>query len=342
MAIADLSDLPDDDAYRTLHPEDRALIEDFLTAELSHNTKGSTQNKRIHLRQFAAWMDRKGIDRLADVDPRTFNRYIADVIADAGSSTIIHHRYNATKTLYDWLENRGVDGIPDEFDIAKRITKNQRKAMRGNSRKAESVPFDFYLDSEQVGQLVEHVPAPKLRNQLIIRLMFGCGLRRGEVATIRRDRIDHDERKVMVDNLKAGTEQPPHRPVWYRREVETLLRAWIDGGDRAAVYNASESPYLFPTRTREHIRGQTINSVVKQAAENAGLQSTMYEDAAGNPRSKITAHTLRHSYAVHCVKEGIDILNLRDLMGHANISMTQQYLRFREEDRKQAAIRFGP
>jgi integrase/recombinase XerD len=82
--------------------------------------------------------------------------------------------------------------------------------------------------------------------------------------------------------------------------------------------------------------------VVTTAAENADMQEIKFVDAAGMERQKITSHDLRHSFAVHFVRNGGDIRTLRDLLGHASISTTEKYLRFKSETKRDKLHRFGP
>lgn len=332
----------DPDALRDsgvqLSRSDRTLVCDFLSEELNHNKEGTVRKKLSDIRLFSAWI---GDMALTDVSPRDFKRFITESLNEDLAPATVYSRYNSVKSLYAWLAN---EGEPVPSTIAKRITKNQHKAMRDRGRKETEAPFDFYLDpegTESVETLVEHVPAPKVRNQLIIRLMFACGFRRGEIATLTLDRLGLEERSATVDNLKAGDNQPLYRTNWFRRDVEVLARAWLRSG-RPAVYNSGESPYVFPTVHSDHITANQIGEIVKQAAENAGIQSVLYTDSGGSNRYKITAHTLRHSYAVYCIKEGMDVKTLKDLMGHASLDVTMQYLRFREEDHRTAARRYGP
>ena len=81
---------------------------------------------------------------------------------------------------------------------------------------------------------------------------------------------------------------------------------------------------------------------MKEAAEGAGLQSNVHTDAAGNVRGKVTAHVLRHSFAVQSIKNGMDTRRLQKLMGHSKIETTERYLQFANNDLREAARRYGP
>lgn len=80
---------------------------------------------------------------------------------------------------------------------------------------------------------------------------------------------------------------------------------------------------------------------MKQAAEDAGLQAHVHTDAAGNDRGKVTAHVLRHSYAVQCIKNGMDTRRLQKLLGHSKIETTERYLQFANDDLRDAARKYG-
>jgi len=330
----------------TLTTADKQLADDFLAEQLNYNTKKTVDGKRGHIRAFGAWLRSRdtgdGRTNLTDVTPRVFKNFIRDAINDGYSSTAVHHRYYSLKTFYDWMKNEGIEGVDQDGAITDRVTRGQREYLRGNSEKQKSAPFGFYLESDEVESMLENSPHPRVRNQLIMKLMYHCGLRRGEVARIKLEYVDFSESSITVENLKAGTNQEPYRKVWFKREVGSLLRAWIHGGGRDSAYRADTSPYLFATNQADHISETTINDNVKLAADRAGIQETIYVDKQDYERKKITAHTLRHSYAVHCVKNGMDIKTLSDLMGHSDISITQKYLRFKDEARKKKALNFGP
>lgn len=81
---------------------------------------------------------------------------------------------------------------------------------------------------------------------------------------------------------------------------------------------------------------------MKLAAKEAGIQDVQYVDQRGNKQRRVTTHTLRHGFAVNALKCGIDIRRLQKLLGHADISTTQKYLRVIDEDVKEAYHKFNP
>jgi integrase/recombinase XerD len=126
---------------------------------------------------------------------------------------------------------------------------------------------------------------------------------------------------------------------------------WIEG-DRGAVFHAEDSDYLFPTRRQERMDEQTVTDVVTTAAENAGLQETVYETKRPSNAEeghktpevrRVGSHTLRKSFGVHFINDGGDISFLADILGHDEIETTKEnYLKYSTKDIQNSVRRHGP
>nr|WP_255473258.1 tyrosine-type recombinase/integrase [Formosa sp. L2A11] len=84
--------------------------------------------------------------------------------------------------------------------------------------------------------------------------------------------------------------------------------------------------------TTENPQGHLFNSQVSKSGESLGLTTNGIRWIIKENRSKIgsskqiTAHTLRHTFATHLLEYGVDIVSLKELLGHAHIEMTLTYL----------------
>lgn len=76
------------------------------------------------------------------------------------------------------------------------------------------------------------------------------------------------------------------------------------------------------TKNGDHINPQYVNRVVTQAADNAGIQRTYATTANGDDRAEVTSHVLRHTFAMHAVKNGLDTRWVKEQLGHDDISTT--------------------
>ncbi|MFC6757409.1 MULTISPECIES: tyrosine-type recombinase/integrase [Haloarcula] len=225
---------------------------------------------------------------------------------------------------------------------------DRKRFLKDGSSDEESLSEEkvHYLTPTEIEELVEHAPAPKLRNQLLLRLLFDTGCRRGELANIRiegdsRDDwfLDRDDHSIRIGAFKSSDT----RTVTYTPEyIDRYLDLWLDSGYRDAVPNSDESPFLFPTHERDRISGKRINVIVKEAAESAGLQRTTGNYVDGRTQHKIGAHTLRHSHAVQAIKSGIDVRRLMASLGHSDLDVTLTYLQIVERDYVEDSRDFNP
>ena len=129
------------------------------------------------------------------------------------------------------------------------------------------------------------------------------------------------------------------RPFYYQPSLDTLLNRWVDVERKSLITAGSE--YLFPTFKTEQITPKQVNRVVRKAADNAGVQAHVFTNAAGHDHMKVTAHVLRHSFAVQSLKNGMDTRTLQKFMGHAKIETTERYLRPAKSDVREAARKYG-
>ena len=270
-----------------------------------------------HLTAFEEWVD----GDVTDVTLLDLKRYFGQQAEEYASKTV-RTRYYAVSALYGFLEDHGEIDDPTESIQISDYAGTQAKRDAEDETEADHI----FLTRDEVEQLAENVPTKDaLRNELIVRLLFETGLRVGELSRIKLENIDRENGDIRVKSSKKR-QKTEYRTVHYWSEAtERLLTLWLDKGHREGIFGASESPYLFPTPKRDRVREQAINDIVKQAAESAGLQEEQYEDAAGRSQWKITAHTLRHSCAMHLLNNGATIAHVKKLLGHADIQTTQQY-----------------
>lgn len=168
----------------------------------------------------------------------------------------------------------------------------------------------------------------------MIRLAAATGLRRGELVRLKltdgtwtRDENNRvfasgppRELQVRADIAKNGEKRKIGWP--QDSQLDFMLKQWIED-HRPTCAMASESNYLFPTNRSEHIAGQTLNDVVKEAASRAGIQGVQSVNKIGEERATVTSHILRHTFAMRCVEEGWDIYALSSALGHSSVQVTE-------------------
>lgn len=189
--------------------------------------------------------------------------------------------------------------------------------------KSEGFPYEFLhlpsikhekklpvvLSKEEVWAMLQC--AKLLKHKILIGLLYGCGLRCMEVRSVRLQDLDFDRKQLKVVQGKGKKDR-------YVPLSEHLIRG-------LKKYIEAEKPqeYLFngqplPTGAggdfdnRYSQRG--VQWAVRQVAKAAGI------------KKEVHTHTLRHSYATHLLEDCMDIMTLKDLLGHQNVETTMEYL----------------
>jgi len=156
------------------------------------------------------------------------------------------------------------------------------------------------LSQEEVVQFFDQVPSLKYRAALMI--CYGAGLRVSEAAAVKVTDIDSQRMLLRVEQGKGSKDR---YAMLSPRLLEVLRVYW-----RAARPN----DYLFPSWRK----GRHINAgALQQACHDAWLRSGL--------RKKVTAHTLRHSFATHLLENGADVRVIQVLLGHSCIDTTARY-----------------
>jgi integrase/recombinase XerD len=96
-----------------------------------------------------------------------------------------------------------------------------------------------YITPEEKEALVENVPTPTLRNELVIRLLWQTGVQKSELVEIELENIDRDEWSIKVWSNKTRE----WRTVLYQTSLDFLMEQWLDGGHRDSYVPAGDSPY---------------------------------------------------------------------------------------------------
>ena len=304
-----------------------------------------------HVKDFRSWLsDHETYSvSLTDVSEghvRAYLRHLQDEGAylqdgDRGyAPTTIHLALVAISKFYQTaadfggdLSNPCEDVTVTDIDGIRKVQSRKSKAIRGKH---------VILDDDEIRALCDNVPAPALRNELIIKIMLQTACRRGEITHIRLKDIDRSSRKIKI----FGEKTDDYRLVRYQNRLKPLMSQWIDV-DRNTYAVAEKSPYLFPSRQSEQISTDRLNYIVTQSAKNAGIQEVIDHNAAGQPIHRITCHALRSTALTRLLNEGMSTRHLQQYAGHSQVSQTEEYLNPTDDDVLDAideskdAFRFG-
>ena len=160
------------------------------------------------------------------------------------------------------------------------------------------------LSRSEVKQLLR---TPKLlKHRLVLAMLYGCGLRCFELRNLQLKDLDFDRGMLHIRQGKGRKDR-------YVPLSEMQIRG-------LKKYIAAENPaiWCFTGNDREGktvpLSAQGVQWIVKEARKHSGI------------KKEVTTHSLRHSYATHLLEMGLDIISVKDLLGHADIQTTLTYL----------------
>ena len=160
-----------------------------------------------------------------------------------------------------------------------------------------------------------------LRDRAILELMYACGQRATEVATLKMQEIDIDSGILTTTGKGNKTRRVP---------IGSSALEWIKSylALRRKIEDI-ETPNLFVTPQGKPINRQVVYSIIKNYAEKAGLED-------------VSPHTLRHSFATHLIQNRADIRSVQQMLGHADISTTQIYTHMTDAHLRRSYEKFHP
>ncbi len=155
------------------------------------------------------------------------------------------------------------------------------------------------LTIEEVKKLID--VTNNIKHKLIIRLLYGCGLRVSEIVNLKKQDLNFKENLIHIKLAKGKKDRFVKIPESIKKELESYC-------------NLTNEEILFPSSRCGKLTTTTIQKIIKNSAKKAEI------------KKNISPHTLRHSFATHLLEQGIDLKIIQKLLGHTDIKTTQVYL----------------
>ena len=279
----------------------RSALQDWLHSQKA--LKGASDNTieayARDVRGFLAFLTEhkgglQGIGALKAVTLSDMRSWMARCRAEEIGARSLARKLSAVKSFYRWLSEReGFDATPV---MAARAPKFQKKLPRPLAEDAAQGVIDT-LD------LQSQVPWVAARDQAVVTLLYGCGLRISEALGLTGADLPLGGSLRIIG--KGGKERvvPVIGPA--REAVEVYLRL--------CPYPTEPDAALFRGVRGGALGPRAVQKVVEQVRLQLGLPAS------------VTPHAMRHSFATHLLNAGGDLRAIQELLGHASLSTTQAY-----------------
>lgn len=254
----------------------------------------TVENYCSDIEQFLDYIEAENIDfkKVEYSDLRFYLMYLKDEKCENNSS--IDRKLSALRGFYKFLANEGV------------IQNNVFSLMSGLKKEKKLPRYFEYNELEELFNVSDLKTPLGQRDRLILEMLYGTGVRVGELVAIKVSDIDLGSRTILI--LGKGNKE---RRVTYGEYCDEILKLYLNDGYQKL--NIKNTLYLFLNNRGEVITERGVRYVLDQIIKNTSLNKS------------ISPHVLRHSFATHLLNEGCDLLTVQKLLGHESISATQIY-----------------
>ncbi len=260
---------------------------------------------RSDLKQFSLFLERQGIDRLSQIDHAVITRFISFMKEEVPnrhgglglSDSTIARRLAAISSLYDYTRATSSSG-----KLRNPIDDFSNRWKRNNRPKP--------VEQEIIDQLLCAIDCP--RDQVLIELYLATGLRISEMFQL-------DRTTIVIEKHQGQESGNP---------IVLGVGEVVGKGKKLRTFYVSAKalvPYVHYLRDRKDEHPALFLSERKQRMSVRAMQERLAHwcRVANIPHTNV--HRLRHTYATRLLNAGMDVLQLKELMGHASLATTLQY-----------------
>ena len=250
---------------------------------------------RTDLAQFAEYVGPQG---WSDIDHVLIRGYLANLYERGLSKTSVARSLAALRSLYKWLAQEGeVEQNPAALVATPKLPKKLPRVPT-----IEEV--NTVLDSS-----MPECSAFSERDQVILELLYGCGIRNSELIGINLDDIRWSNEMILVRG--KGRKE---RYVPFGDSAKAAVQAYLPARQKVLgeAKRTTERALLINLRG-SRLTTRSVGRIVKQIAVARGLSPDVHP------------HTLRHAFGTHMLEEGADLRAIQEMLGHERLSTTQRY-----------------
>jgi len=283
-------------------------VDSFLVLSAARLAPRTLDAYRRDLADLAQFLDGSP----ADATTERLQAYVAQMRADGLAASTIARRVAAIRSFF-------------RHQVLIDARKENPAAELELPRRRRALPKT--LSPGEVERLIDAatgVTPRALRDQALVELLYGAGLRVSEAVGLDKAGVDLENRLVRA--LGKGSKE----------RIVPLGRPGVDALNR---YLARGRPYLDKRHRSElflNAQGGPLTRagaflILRKLAEKAGLDP-----------ERVHPHLLRHSFATHLLEGGADLRSVQEMLGHADLATTELYTHVSDRRRRELYFRAHP
>ncbi len=163
------------------------------------------------------------------------------------------------------------------------------------------------------------------RNQCILEVLYGCGLRVSELVDLKISNINFKEDFIIVEGKGEKMRLVP-----LAKSTAEFIKDYIQTVRNKSKINKKHEDTLFLNSRGTNMSRVIVFIIIKELTQKAGISKS------------ISPHTFRHSFATHLLQNGADLRFIQEMLGHSSITTTQIYTRLKTEELREVILNFHP
>lgn len=259
------------------------------------------------LTEFSLYI-KKDLTRVKKEDIKSYLKYLFD---KDNSNRTVSRKISTLKSFYKYLKENDV--IKSSPALSIKYPKADKKLPN----------FVHYNELESIINATKKDTFYE-RDDSIIELMYATGVRVSELVNIKLDDIDFETNSIRI--LGKGSYM---RTVYFGEYARDAIFKYMNGL-RIKLLNGKESEYLFLNKNGNNITTRGIQKIIDKIVSETEV------------KTKVSPHTLRHTFATHLLDNGCDLRSVQELLGHKNINTTEVYTHVTSERLKDVYFKSHP
>ena len=271
---------------------------EFLKNERKYSLH-TVRSYKSDLIDFSNYTDNACIKHtLYNIDKSVIQEFIKELVLSKYSDKTVQRKVASIKSFYKYLKNtKQIKHNISKYIASPKISKKLPYLL---TRKEINILMDLPDLSSYVG----------IRDKSILEIFYSTGVRISEIVNIKTIDIEMELIKFKI-NGKGNKE----RYVILGKEALNSVSDYLNIRAIMSTCN-NENLFLYPAMkksSKEHISYKSMYNLVKKYIKKV------------SSNEKLSPHSLRHSFATHLLENGADIMSVKDLLGHEDLSSTQIY-----------------
>ena len=283
------------------------LFEGYYQPHIQNKDKKSTYDREVHL--YKKWLKPVlGGARLNLISRISLIRLLQPMEKKHLSNRSKNYAIALTRQVFN-------------FAIRNELFAGDNPAARFDELKKEDNRRMKFLSEEELNNLLDELKKHSYSVYLIALISADCGLRAGEIFKLTWADVSLEEKMLFLRDTKNGKNRFAYMTNRVAEEFSKLKK----GEGNEFVFQSKAGGKI------EHI-SRTFERAVKALGLNDGITDR---------RQKVVFHSLRHTFASRLVQKRVSLYEVKELLGHSDIAMTQRYSHLADETLRDAVSKLN-